>query len=545
MDDAGPSVIPETSPSTPLRAEPRESSASGSDSARAAADTAADPRPAQTGRAGLAGVPQILPRLVSRRIVPAGTRRSLGLSRRLFLIATLTVLAVEGVIFFPSAANFRWNFISERTRLAQVAALSLELAQERTEELEGARRLIENQRIESIRLRRSGDYSVALLHQQRTPRALVRAHLDGYNPFANMWAVADALVAPRGRAIFVDAPSMLRPNETVEVVLDEAPLKAALAQYAWRILGLSLVIAISTGFAVFFILSRVFVRPMAQLIDAIHYFRAHPEDASRKFLITGRKDEIWAAKEALEAMQADVRQALKANERLAQLGAAVAKINHDLRNSLASAQILSERLVSSEDPKVRQIAPRIERALERAINLTQATLKFGKTEERSPDFRIVSAAAVVEGAAAEALVGHPEMRWTNAVDPGLRVRADPENLHRIVGNLVRNAAQALAAQGGREDPGQISVQAEIVDNQAFIRICDDGPGIPERVREKLFAPFSGGGRVDSTGLGLAIARELARAQGGDVKLESTGPEGSVFCMCLPLVPVPSNGRARG
>ncbi len=284
---------------------------------------------------------------------------------------------------------------------------------------------------------------------------------------------------------------------------------------------------------------------MAQLIDAIHYFRAHPEDASRKFVTTGRKDEIWAAKEALEAMQADVRQALKANERLAQLGAAVAKINHDLRNSLASAQILSERLVSSEDPKVRQIAPRIERALERAINLTQATLKFGKTEESAPDFRIVSAAAVVEGAAAEALVGHPEMRWTNDIDPGLRVRADPENLHRIMGNLVRNAAQALAAQGGREDPGQISVQAEITDNQAFIRIFDDGPGIPERVREKLFAPFAGGGRADSTGLGLAIARELARAQGGDVKLESTGPAGSVFCMCLPLVPAVTNGKSRG
>ncbi len=476
---------------------------------------------------------------------PAIPQRSLGLSRRLFLIATLTVLAVEAVIFFPSAANFRWNFISERTRLAQVAALSLELAQERTEELEGARRLIESQKIESIRLRRAGDYSVALLQQQRTPRALVRARLDDYNPFVNVWAVADALVAPRGRAIFVNAPSMLRPNEMVEVVLDEAPLKAALAEYAWRILGLSLFIAISTGFAVFWILSRVFVQPMAQLIDAIHYFRAHPEDASRKFVTTGRKDEIWAAKEALEAMQADVRQALKANERLAQLGAAVAKINHDLRNSLASAQILSERLVSSEDPKVRQIAPRIERALERAINLTQATLKFGKTEESAPDFRIVSAAAVVEGAAAEALVGHPEMRWTNDIDPGLRVRADPENLHRIMGNLVRNAAQALAAQGGREDPGQISVQAEITDNQAFIRIFDDGPGIPERVREKLFAPFAGGGRADSTGLGLAIARELARAQGGDVKLESTGPAGSVFCMCLPLVPAVTNGKSRG
>lgn len=469
---------------------------------------------------------------------PHKTSRALAgltLSRRLFLFVVLTILATEAVIFLPSAANYRWNFISDRARLGQVAALALELAQDRTEELTGAQALVEEQKIGSIRLIRKGEASIALLPERHQTNGLVHVNLSRYDPFNNILGVIETLMAPKGRVILVQAPSMLRAQETVEVTLDEDQLKEGLVAFTWRIMGLSLVIAFTAGGAIYLIISQAFVAPMVKIIRSIHEFREHPEDASRKVATSGRRDEIGAAEMALSSMQDEVRTALRANERLAQLGAAVAKINHDLRNSLASAQILSERLVASEDPKVRQIAPRIERALERAINLTQATLNFGKAEENKPGMRVISAAAVIEGAAAEALAAYPEIIWRNKVDPMLRINADPEHLHRVVANLVRNAAQALSAQANRDIPGQIEAASAVADKDAILRVSDDGPGIPERVQKRLFEAFTGSGRNGGTGLGLAIARELTRAMGGELLLDKSDNAGTVFRIRLTQV----------
>ena len=207
-------------------------------------------------------------------------------------------------------------------------------------------------------------------------------------------------------------------------------------------------------------------------------------------------------------------------------GSAVAKINHDLRNSLASAQLVSDGLAASEDPRVQRAAPRLKRALERAIELATATLDYGKAAPRAPVMQTVRLLGVLQGAAEEALVENG-MGIEISVDETFVIRSDADHLHRISANLIRNAAEAMR-QTGTPDP-EIRIRIEA----GALIFSDNGPGLPEKTQENLFRPFSGSGRMGGTGLGLVIAHELAQALGGSLTLASTGPEGTIFRLALP------------
>jgi len=232
-------------------------------------------------------------------------------------------------------------------------------------------------------------------------------------------------------------------------------------------------------------------------------------------------------------MQADLRAALNSRARLAALGEAVAKINHDLRNMLTSAQIASERMALSGDPKVAQALPRLERALDRAIRLASDVLAYGRSEEAAPSVAQVSLANAVTEAAEDAGLTPNGVRLASKVGARARVLADPEQLNRILVNLLRNAREAIVSRPGGDGLGKIEIGFERREADSLIRIVDNGPGVPERVRERLFQPFSGTTRQGGAGLGLAISRELAQGHGGDLTLAATGPEGSVFELTLP------------
>jgi signal transduction histidine kinase len=241
-------------------------------------------------------------------------------------------------------------------------------------------------------------------------------------------------------------------------------------------------------------------------------------------------------------MQADLRIALNSRARLAALGEAVAKINHDLKNMLTSAQIASERLAALKDPKVSQALPRLERALDRAVKLASGVLAYGKTQEAAPEAHAVPLVAAIDAAAEEARLAEQGVRLVHKISPSEQVYADPDQLHRILANLLRNARQAIEAQEGRRRQGRIEVSLTRADNASLIRVADNGPGVPERVRERLFQPFAGSGRPDGAGLGLAIARELAHGHGGDLTLVDTSEKGSIFEVRLPGAPPPARPR---
>ena len=320
-----------------------------------------------------------------------------------------------------------------------------------------------------------------------------------------------------------------QPGVEIEVLVDEAPLRAEMIAYGGRILLLSIFISLITAALLYFSLRWMMIRPLQRLTEDIAGFRRDPE-APRLSHANGRSDEIGTLERELADMQRALRAALKQKDNLATLGTAVTKINHDLRNILATAQLLSDYLDSSDDPKVRKVAPTMMRAIDRAVALCTDTLNF-TAEAPLPSFAAVPLAPLLEEVeAAVSPAGNGEGRqpidWRVGVDPGLTVGADRELLFRVVLNIARNAVQAGATRIGiaaRRAPPASTV----------IEISDNGPGLPPRARENLFRPFAGSARPGGTGLGLAIARDLMRAQGGDLVLADTGASGTVFRLTLP------------
>jgi signal transduction histidine kinase len=263
-------------------------------------------------------------------------------------------------------------------------------------------------------------------------------------------------------------------------------------------------------------------------------FREAPEDPTRAIEPSGRHDEIGEAEAALAELQAEVRLALRQKARLAALGEAVAKINHDLRNVLANAQLVSDRLAQSADPQVRAQGEKLVRSIDRGVRLAQDVLAFGRSEERPPAAEPLVLRPVLEEAFQDATGATPHpMGLELKLGEETLVVGDAELLHRVFVNLMRNAVLATAGQTGRNAPGLITVEASVANGFLAVMVADDGPGIPPRTQERLFQPFAAASGRNGTGLGLAIARELARAQGGDVALVSTGVQGTVFEVRLP------------
>jgi signal transduction histidine kinase len=287
------------------------------------------------------------------------------------------------------------------------------------------------------------------------------------------------------------------------------------------------------GAVVYFALTLLLVRPMLRITRAMEHFRADPDDPKAHIKPSHRHDEIGRAERELDRMQMDLRAALSSRARLAALGEAVAKINHDLRNMLTSAQLASERMAASGDPNVAQALPRLERALSRAVTLASNVLAFGKSEEPTPQKRSVSLRAAMEAAAQDAGLTPEGVTLVLGFADNPQVDADPEQLHRVLVNLLSNARQAIDQIGTRAGVGKVNVGHSQDGAMDIIRLSDDGPGLPERAQAHIFQPFAGAARRGGTGLGLAIARELAQGHGGDIVLVETGPKGTVFELRLP------------
>ena len=306
-------------------------------------------------------------------------------------------------------------------------------------------------------------------------------------------------------------------------------MRAAMLDYSRRILALSIVISLITATLVYLSLQLLMVRPMRRITESMMAFHSAPEDASKDVTPSGRSDEIGVAQRELAQMQADLRAALKQKDRLAALGTAVSKINHDLRNILATAQIVSDRLGASADPEVRHLTPTLIDSIDRAISLCGRTLTFGSADEPPPQRGVFALSELVDDVGAT--VGLPaddRIVWLNEVPAALPVEADREQMFRVFLNLGRNSIQAIAGNG------TIRVTAKSADDKVTIDFADSGQGMNEKAQTHLFKPFTGTSRTGGSGLGLAIARDLMRAHGGDIRLLRTGPEGTTFRLELPV-----------
>jgi signal transduction histidine kinase len=328
----------------------------------------------------------------------------------------------------------------------------------------------------------------------------------------------DALFNPADKPIRVIGSGM--GVEFVEMILDQRPLRHAMIEFSRNILFLSLFISIITASLVYLTLQWVIVRPVRRLTGNIAEFSSNPEDASRVIQPTDRVDEIGLAEQALARMETTLADELRQKRRLAQLGLAVSKINHELRNMLTTAQLLTDRLDRVSDESVQRIAPRLVNTLDRAIAFCETTLAYGRATEPLPQRRFIPLAPLIaELSNLTDLAPEVGIAFEAQVPENLMIDADPDQLSRVLVNVVRNAVQALSQTGSPEGSPCIHVSARRDGSTVVILIKDNGPGIPERAKANLFTPFQGSAQKGGTGLGLPIAAELVQLHGGTITLD--------------------------
>ena len=453
-----------------------------------------------------------------------------GLSAKLLLLTILFVMLAEVLVFVPSVSNFRRQWLEERLAAAQIASLAAEAAPGGQLPKSLRDEVLTNAMVKAIAVKRAD--SRQLIIEMDMPAEI---HVS-YDLRGASWLslIADALmvyVTPEDRVIRVVGEPGFNEGEFIEVVMGEAPLKAAMIQYGLDILALSILISIITAALVYLALNALLVKPMTQLTKNIVRFSERPEDPTRIITPSSRRDEIGTAERELSSMQRDLAATLGQKTRLAALGLAVSKISHDLRNMLSSAQLLSDRLSTVKDPTVQRLVPKLIASLDRAIRLCAQTLDYGQAQEIPPRRERFALAPLV-GEVGDSL-GLPRagaIEWMIDVDHALEADADRDHLFRILINLCRNAVQALDSEEGRM--GEIVVRATREGTVTIIEVADSGPGVPERAKAHLFEAFQTVSRKGGSGLGLAIAAELVQAHGGQIAL-ARNEGGATFRVTIP------------
>ena len=462
-----------------------------------------------------------------RRLCPG-----LGLSGKLLLLTTVFVMVAEILIYVPSIANFRIMWLKDRLAAAHTAALVLDAAPSGMVPESLAQQILDSIGAKSVVMKT--EQQRRLLVTSKFSPDVVDQEVD-VRDLQPMQAIIDAF-----KTLFISRSSDLvravgpapRGGEFVEIVVEDGPLRHAMLEYSRNILLLSLVISIITAALVYLALLLLFVRPMHRITSNMMAFHRDPEAPDRIIVPSRRSDEIGVAERELASMQQDLVSMLKEKSRLASLGLAVSKINHDLRNLLSSAQLFSDRLAGLPDPRVQQFAPKLMRALERAIAYCQSTLSYGRAQEPPPDRHPVLLEIVVEEVR-EIFGLNGAIGWIAAVERGLVVDADHDQLLRILLNLARNAVQALETRAPNDAArDQVRVTGRREGAVTLIEVSDTGPGLSPKARAHLFEAFQASTRAGGSGLGLAISAELVRAHGGEIKLID-GTIGATFRFTIP------------
>jgi signal transduction histidine kinase len=451
-----------------------------------------------------------------------------GMSARLLLLTVFFVMLSEVFIYAPSIGRYRITYMEERIAAAHLASLALEAPSDNRVSSELLEELLKSAKSYGIVLRRPS--SKALMLSRNMPPKVHATYDTRAHEFFPLIAEALSVMWNRDRRMIrIVGPSPTNPDVLVETVINEWILRELMLDYSARILLLSVVISLMTATLVYLSLQWLFVRPMLGITDSMVNFRRDPDDARRLIRPSRRRDEIGRAERELAQMQSRLRDALKQRTRLAALGTAVTKINHDLRNILATAQLVSDHVSDSADPNVRRIAPTLLGALDRAVALCSRTLTFANEGTPAPELTHFDLAGLVSDIATEISVRESQTGMIeNSVPRDFDIFADRDQLYRVISNLVLNAFQAGATKVS------VAASANVELNENTIEIADNGPGLPNKVKEHLFEPFQGSARVGGTGLGLAIARDLMRGHGGDAELGRSGEDGTVFILCLPI-----------
>ena len=447
-----------------------------------------------------------------------------GLSARLLVLTIFFVMVSVVLIFVPSVARFRLAYLEDRIDAAHLAISALEATPDNMVSKQLTRELLAHVGAHGIVVHTPD--KTLMLAPEMPPNVDATYDLRNQGMFAMIGDAMMTLSMSGNRVLRVLGVAPKDPAVTVEVLLDEQPMRTEMWRFGARVLEISFVVSLITAALVYLSLQWLLVTPLKRLTASMIAFRKNPEDASHVETPSARGDEIGVAQRELAAMQETVRQALMQKEHLAALGAAVSKINHDLRGILSTVRLMSDRLSESDSPEVKRVTPGLVAAIDRAVALCTGTLNFTR-QDGSP---LHPSGFALRGLVAEVAdsvqppAGNGFM-LTNEVATDFAVQADRGQLFRALENLARNAAEA----GARH----CAVRARREKGEVVLEVSDDGPGLAPKARENLFRPFAGSARPGGTGLGLAIVREVMRAHGGDIQLKASTGTGTVFALILP------------
>ena len=462
-----------------------------------------------------------------------------SLSRKLLLLTVLFVMLAEVLIFVPSVANMRMRWLKDQLNKAAGTSVIIDGLQNIRLPEELQKEALMATGTKAIALRKGGTTRLIAATRDMPGEVSKSYDLAEMNPASAIVAAFDELLFGGRRAIRVYGP-VGDSAMVLDMVLEDGPLRHAMLIYSRNVLILSLIISLITASLVFFAINRMMILPIRRMTDSMRAFSEAPQDASRIITPGAQNDEIGLAERHLAAMESELHRMLKEQKNLAELGLAVSKINHDMRNILSSAQLMSDRLAMVNDPVVKRLAPKLLRTIDRAVGYTREVMAYGRTREAEPRRRYLKLAALVEDVR-DLLTAERDSGIEFIVDVPreLEVEADSEQLFRVIHNLASNAYQAMQADD-RHDPAlvrRITVSAERHGSVVTVVVDDTGPGVPAKARENLFAPFRGSARAGGTGLGLAIAREIVAAHGGTIELVDKGAPGTSFRITLPDQPV--------
>ena len=291
--------------------------------------------------------------------------------------------------------------------------------------------------------------------------------------------------------------------------------------------------AVLGGSALVFFLSHTFTRPLSQLVAGV---RALEKGDFHYVLDEHGGDEAAELTRAFNRTRASLRntqQELLESERLATIGRMASSISHDLRHSLAAivanSEFLCESHLSSEQRE--ELYQEVRAAANQMTDLIDSLLEFSRTRE-SLRLSYGSVKDALDRVVI-AVRSHPHFhpaRITISQKGKSEGWFDSHKLERAFYNLLLNASEAIPGAGG-----EIGVELQDTAEGIRIRFADNGRGIPESIRGRLFEPFVSDGKENGTGLGLTVVQKIIEDHGGDIAVESTSEHGTVFCITLPLI----------
>jgi signal transduction histidine kinase len=446
------------------------------------------------------------------------------------------ILAVAVAIYLPLAGNYRAAWLEDRLRIGIVAAVVLDAVPD----VMNLPRMLTNRLLNSagaiaIVYRRNGQSQLIELEDHPMPHEAVTVDMRAPDQANLVMGAIDTLMHAGDRTLRIlgHSDESGDPDAQVEVLISEAPLHDDLLEYSRVIALISLLVAIVTAVVLYLLLNRLLIAPVRRITGNMVAYRMAPENAALIISPTRRKDEIGIVENELAAMEADIFSMLRQRRHLADLGLAVAKINHDLRNTLTSAQMLSDQVVALDDPKIQRLAPRLVQSIDKAIGFAQSVLDYGRQSATPPRPVPVDVRALIDESAIDAgIVRHADIRFRNDVPDDISIKVDPDQLARVLVNLMKNAREAIEAAAPAIEAAEIAAGFREAGDEIFVTIRDNGPGLPPRARDNLFVAFEGSARAGGTGLGLAIARELVEAHGGKLHYIPLDP-GTRFDIALP------------